>query len=90
MEFLLLLSLLCFSSIAKTYIIVCVLVSRHKTQLGRIGYQNRNKLYADILCVFRADFINVPSSFVCLILFFTFHQQSFNYIGTGLPGLNLS
>ena len=26
--------------------------------------------------------------FVCLILFFTSHQQSFSYKGTGLPGLN--
>ena len=26
--------------------------------------------------------------FVCLIWFFTSHQQSFSYIGTGLPGLN--
>ena len=26
--------------------------------------------------------------FVCLILFFTSHQQSFSYIGTGLLGLN--
>ena len=25
--------------------------------------------------------------FVCLILFFTSHQQSFSYKGTGLPGL---
>ena len=25
--------------------------------------------------------------FVCLIWFFTSHQQSFSYIGTGLPGL---
>ena len=24
----------------------------------------------------------------CLIWFFTFHQQSFSHIGTGLPGLN--
>ena len=24
----------------------------------------------------------------CLILFFTSHQQSFSYKGTGLPGLN--
>ena len=61
---------------------VCVLVSRHITQIGRIGYQSRSKLYADILCVFRAYFITVPSSFVCLILIFTSHQQSFNYIGT--------
>ena len=28
------------------------------------------------------------NKFVCLILFFTSHQQSFRYIGTGLPGLN--
>ena len=27
-------------------------------------------------------------NFVCLIWFFTSHQQSFSYIGTGLPGLN--
>ena len=26
--------------------------------------------------------------FVCLIWFFTSHQQSFSYKGTGLPGLN--
>ena len=26
--------------------------------------------------------------FVCLISFFTSHQQSFGYKGTGLPGLN--
>ena len=26
--------------------------------------------------------------FVCLFWFFTSHQQSFSYIGTGLPGLN--
>ena len=26
--------------------------------------------------------------FVCLISFFTSHQQSFSYVGTGLPGLN--
>ena len=26
--------------------------------------------------------------FVSLILFFTSHQQSFSYKGTGLPGLN--
>ena len=26
--------------------------------------------------------------FVCLIWFFMSHQQSFSYIGTGLPGLN--
>ena len=26
--------------------------------------------------------------FVCLIWFFTSHQQSFSYVGTGLPGLN--
>ena len=26
--------------------------------------------------------------FVCLIRFFMSHQQSFSYIGTGLPGLN--
>ena len=26
--------------------------------------------------------------FVCLILFFMSHQQSFSYIGRGLPGLN--
>ena len=26
---------------------------------------------------------------VCLIWFFTSHQQSFSYKGTGLPGLNL-
>ena len=26
--------------------------------------------------------------FVCLILFFTSHQQSFSYIETGLPRLN--
>ena len=26
--------------------------------------------------------------FVCLIRFFTSHQQSFRHIGTGLPGLN--
>ena len=25
---------------------------------------------------------------VCLIWFFTSHQQSFSYLGTGLPGLN--
>ena len=28
--------------------------------------------------------------FVCLVLFFTSHQQSFSYIGTCLPGLNYS
>ena len=28
------------------------------------------------------------SSFACLIWFFTSHQQSFSYKGTGLPGLN--
>ena len=28
------------------------------------------------------------NSFVCLIWFLTSHQQSFSYIGTGLPGLN--
>ena len=26
--------------------------------------------------------------FVCLICFFKSHQQSFSYLGTGLPGLN--
>ena len=26
--------------------------------------------------------------FACLILFFTSHQESFRYKGTGLPGLN--
>ena len=26
--------------------------------------------------------------FVCLIWFLTSHQQSFSYVGTGLPGLN--
>ena len=26
--------------------------------------------------------------FFCLIWFFTSHQQSFSYVGTGLPGLN--
>ena len=31
-------------------------------------------------------FVNWP--FVCLIWFFTSHQQSFSYTGTGLPGLN--
>ena len=28
------------------------------------------------------------NSFVCLIWFFTSHQQSLSYTGTGLPGLN--
>ena len=28
------------------------------------------------------------SSFVCLIRLFMCHQQSFSYVGTGLPGLN--
>ena len=35
-----------------------------------------------------ASIINLSVLFVCLILFFTSHQQSFSYIGTGLPGLN--
>ena len=26
--------------------------------------------------------------FVCLIWFFTFHQQFYSYVGMGLPGLN--
>ena len=26
--------------------------------------------------------------FFCLICFFTSHQQSFSFLGTGLPGLN--
>ena len=32
--------------------------------------------------------MQLGSFFVCLIWFFTSNQQSFSYIGTGLPGLN--
>ena len=30
----------------------------------------------------------IVHSFDCLILFFTSHQQSFSYVGMGLPRLN--
>ena len=33
-------------------------------------------------------FYSISIMFVCLICFFTSHQQSFSYKGTGLPGLN--
>ena len=39
-------------------------------------------LYMQILCLV------LVCLFVCLIRFFTSHQQSFSYKGTGLPGLN--
>ena len=41
-------------------------------------------------CHGRPDALNIGLGlcFVCLIWFFTFHQQSFSYKGTGLPGLS--
>ena len=33
-------------------------------------------------------FLTLRLLLFCLIRFFTSHQQSFSYIGTGLPGLN--
>ena len=39
------------------------------------------------LSIVSIKFQNVPD-FVCLILFFTSHPQSFSYVGTGYPGLN--
>ena len=32
--------------------------------------------------------MNPKHSIFCFIWFFTFHQQSFSYLWTGLPGLN--
>ena len=57
--------------------------SRHEKQTTFLG---QKKNWPD-----KVKWIKLHSPglwFVCLIWFFTSHQQSFSYIGTGLPGLN--
>ena len=40
------------------------------------------------ICISKFNILVYIKCFVCLILFFTSHQQSFSYKGTGLPGLS--
>ena len=42
------------------------------------------------VCIFARFFSHelIRTALFCLISFFASHQQSFTYVGTGLPGLN--
>ena len=59
-----------------------------------IGNSNRSVTQWNVLYTFQFPLYqsdnepNLQGFFVCLIWFFTSHQQSFSYTGTGLPGLN--
>ena len=61
---------------------------------GHFPIQSIHFVLAIITCfavniVFSGSYHSIKDlAMFCLILFFMAHQQSFSYVGTGLPGLN--
>ena len=52
------------------------------------GFTVLSKIYVVFDIMNTHDLEHTLRLYVCLIWFFTSHQQSFSYVGTGLPGWN--